>query len=218
MENKKIIDKIRKLMALAGNNPEEHEAIAAALKAQKLMAEHGIQLADVEDDSSESPEIIEARYDFTSGGHSMSKWKWKLASIVAENFRCKIYVIDRKAIVFYGLESDAKIAQEVFVNLYKIGNRLANRLYYRYKKEGRSTKGIMNDYLIGFTDGVGNALGKQCRALMIVTPKEVEEGWELRSAHMGTMRNRLSCGGDAEARAKGKADGESYASQKQLKA
>lgn len=218
MENKKVIDKIRKLMALAENNPEENEAIAAALKAQKLMAEHGIELVDVKDAPDESPEIIEARYDFNSGGHNMSKWKWRLAGIVAQNFRCKIYAVGREAIVFYGLESDVTIAQEVFVSLYKIGNRLANRLYYSYKKEGRSTRGVMNDYLIGFTDGVGSALGKQCKALMIVTPKEVEEGWELMSAHMRTMRNTLSSRGDLEARAKGRADGASYASQKQLNA
>lgn len=39
----KIIKKIEKLFALAGNNPNEKEAEAALLKAQKLMAEYGIE-------------------------------------------------------------------------------------------------------------------------------------------------------------------------------
>ena len=38
----KILEKIEKLLALAGNNPSENEAISAALKAQELMAKYKI--------------------------------------------------------------------------------------------------------------------------------------------------------------------------------
>ena len=47
-KREKILKKIENLLALAGNNPSENEAIAAALKAQELMAKYNIELADIE--------------------------------------------------------------------------------------------------------------------------------------------------------------------------
>ena len=46
---KNIISKIEKLLALAGNNPSEAEAQAALLKAQQLMAEHNLDMAQFEE-------------------------------------------------------------------------------------------------------------------------------------------------------------------------
>lgn len=40
----KILNKIKNLLDLANNNPNENEAIAAALKAQELMAKYNIEL------------------------------------------------------------------------------------------------------------------------------------------------------------------------------
>lgn len=62
----------------------------------------------------------------------------------------------------------------------------------------------MNAFLLGFCDGVKEVLDKQCTALMIVTPKKVEEdfqamisgdGWrtkitKISSNHDGEIRNR----------------------------
>lgn len=42
-----MIDKIRKLLALAGNNPNEEEAATALSKARKLMLEHGVEDKDL---------------------------------------------------------------------------------------------------------------------------------------------------------------------------
>lgn len=55
----KIIEKIRKCLALANNNPSEEEAKAAALMAQKLLAKYNISLVDVEQLEGKSEEIIE---------------------------------------------------------------------------------------------------------------------------------------------------------------
>ena len=48
MTDRSIIDKIAKLLALAGNNPNEHEAASAAAKAQALMQEHDLAAADID--------------------------------------------------------------------------------------------------------------------------------------------------------------------------
>ena len=53
--NKKIIDKIVKLMALSDNNPNEAEALSAKNMAGKLMAEHDIDIQMLSD--AEKPEF-----------------------------------------------------------------------------------------------------------------------------------------------------------------
>ena len=55
MEDKKqIIEKIKKIMALSENNPNQNEAIAAALKAQKLMAKFHIEESELGEELTES--------------------------------------------------------------------------------------------------------------------------------------------------------------------
>lgn len=178
MENKEeILKKIDKLLALAGNNPSENEAISAALKAQELMAKYNIELADVQGTES-GQEIKKEIYTPKKSSHYVSKWKYSLSQIIAKNFCCKTYSLGRDAIVFYGYEKDAKIANQVFGFLFETGNKLADRYYRKCKKEGRETKGILNTYLTGFCAGIKEVLDKQCVALMVIVPKEVEESYK----------------------------------------
>lgn len=44
----KIIERVQKLLALAGNNPNEHEAAAAMEKAHALLAEHNLSMSSIE--------------------------------------------------------------------------------------------------------------------------------------------------------------------------
>lgn len=48
LDMEKIVAKIQKLFALAGNNPSEQEAASALLKAQALLAKYNLSQADVE--------------------------------------------------------------------------------------------------------------------------------------------------------------------------
>lgn len=101
MENKEeILKKIDKLLALAGNNPSENEAISAALKAQALMAKYNIELADVQG-AEYGQEIKKEIYTPKKSSHYVSKWKYSLSQIIAKNFCCKTYSLGRDAIVFY---------------------------------------------------------------------------------------------------------------------
>lgn len=169
----KIIDKIRKILELSKNNPSEEEAKAAALKAQKMMAEYHIEQADL-DGVSDIEEIAESGYMTHKGG----TWKFYLAHIIAKNFRCKTYSSGRRYIVFYGYETDTKIAKEVFEYLYNLGTSLATKEYNKYKAMYGTARGIMNSWYKGFLAGISSVLDKQCTALMIVVPKEVEDSYE----------------------------------------
>lgn len=210
----KIIEKIKNLLDLANNNPNENEAIAAALKAQELMAKYNIEF-DQLDDKKETREIVEEVY-YQSGKHEMRKWKIGLASIIAENFRCKVYFINTQDVVFYGYKEDAKIALQVFTYLYEIGNKFAVRYYNKCKKEGKETRGVMNTYLVGFRDGVAEVLQKQCTALMIVTPKEVTESFDEMTKGWKTTTSKLRMSGDSGAYSNGKSDGRDMATARSI--
>lgn len=181
--NEKILEKIKNLLDLANHNPNENEAIAAALKAQELMAKYDVELEQL-DEKAETREIVKEVYRQT-GKHEMKKWKWGLAGIIAKNFRCKYFALNKSDVVFYGYKEDAKIALQVFTYLYEIGNKFAVRKYNETKKQGLSTQGVMNTYLVGFRDGVRSVLEKQCTALMIVTPKEVTDSYEVIARSFG---------------------------------
>ena len=211
----KIINKIKNLLDLSNNNPNEHEAIAAALKAQELMAKYNVELAQLEDAPADHELVEETFYEGSS--HNVKTWKYGLARTVANNFRCKYYIVNNKHIVFYGYKEDAKIALDVFTYLYKTGNKLANRFYNKIKKEGGNTKGVLNTYLAGFRDGVKSAFEKQCTALMIVTPKEVDEGFEILTAGFGRKTHKLkTLSNNHVAYNEGKIDGKAMAGSKAL--
>ena len=210
----KILNKIKNLLDLANNNPNENEAIAAVLKAQELMAKYNIEL-DQLDDKKETREIVKEVY-YQSGKHEMKKWKIGLAAIIAQNFRCKTYFLGGQDVVFYGFKEDAKIALEVFTYLYEIGNKFAVRYYNKCKKEGKETRGVMNTYLVGFRDGVAEVLEKQCTALMIVTPKEVTESYDEMSKGWKKMKSTLRLSGDTSAYSNGKSDGKDMATARSI--
>ena len=209
-----IIAKIQKLLNLADNNSNENEAIAAALKAQEMMAKYHIEL-DQLDSKKESHEITQEIY-WASDKHDMKKWKAGFATIVANNFRCKTYFLNGKNVVFYGYKDDAKIALNVFKFLYEAGNKFAVRYYNQCKKEGKETRGVMNTYLIGFREGIASVLEKQCVALMVITPQEVKDSFAEMSAGWGKITSTIRASEDHEARERGRRDGKDIATARSI--
>lgn len=203
MTEDKILNKIKNLFDLANNNPNEHEALAATLKAQQLMAKYHIDAAAL--DGNEQPEFFHAIYR-NSEKHEMKKWKLRLAPIVAKNFCCKFY-ISGTSMVFFGYKKDAEIAKEVFGFLYAAGNKGAVKCYNEYRKSGKSTKGVMNTYLMGFADGIKKELDKQCTALMVVIPKEVENEFATMTAGWKSKNSSMNMRYDADTYSQGFADG-----------
>ena len=213
MTMEKIIEKIKKLLAMTEENgASENEAMIAALKAQKLMAEYNLTIADIGDGEEKNQTIVKERCDAGKG----DKWKYTLADIVAKNFCCKTYVVDRRYIVFYGYEKDAKIATDVFKFLFNTGNKLADRCYYEYYKKGENTRGVKNTYLAGFSQGISEVLGRQCTALMLVIPKEVNESYMEMSKNFGHMKTNFHMNYDVKAYEQGRTDGRSTANARSI--
>lgn len=206
----KIMERIKKLLEITtANGATENEATTAALKAQKLMAEYDIELADIEDRDA-TPEIVKLQTDCGEG----NKWKYRLHNIIAQNFRCKSYFVGKRYAIFYGFKQDAEIASQVFNFLYKTGNRLGDKAYNEYYAEHGSAPGVRNGYLAGFCQGINEVLGKQCRALMIVTPKEVTDGFTEMAMNWGVITDTLR--GTKAMYDRGVADGRAVANSRSI--
>lgn len=212
----KVILTIKKVLELSKNNPSEAEAKAAALKAQELLAKYHIDMKEVEDvDVDKVENIEEVTVDVPA-----KKWKYRLATIVAENFRCKHFYYGKGTVVFYGHETDANVAAETFKYLFDMGNRGAGREVDRVFGLTGTSRGVYNSYVSGFCEGVKSALDEQCTALMLVIPTDVVESYDERASKMRTLNLRgVSRGYDSEcanAYNKGRVDGHSVAGKKKL--
>lgn len=173
----RIIEKIKKLLALADNNSSEAEAIAAALKAQKLIAEYDIAKDEIY--TKESREVVEV----DSSKYSRKQWRRRLAHTVAKNFRCQhLYceVYDNEdhwklkgKDKFIGYKQDAQAAKLVYDKLVEIGEARCKEAKQEAKIIYGTCEGVTATFLSGFITGVASELEKQSQALMIVTPKDV---------------------------------------------
>ena len=171
-DNSKVLEKIKKLFELANNNPCAEEAQAAALKAHELMAQYDVSAEEVENTDLEKPaeEIDKSVVEVGA-----KKYKYPLAHVVADNFKCKMYLNGKSRIVFYGHKTDAHIAAETFRFLFNMANKLGNKLYREARSAGRNTENIYNSCVMGFIAGVRDALAEQSKALMVVVPEDVKE-------------------------------------------
>ena len=192
MNRDDVIKRIRKLFALAEGKANRNESIAAALKAQELIAEYNVEDFEIAD---EAEPIIEAVSDI-----GVSKeWRKRLAKVVAENFRCKNFFYGKyasqKRIVFLGYSMDANAAKITYEHLFKIGDRLARKAARDSFKEYGTSYGVYNTFALGFVGGVASELEKQSQALMIVCPPKVKEAYEEMTFIGGVEKDRLKLNG-----------------------
>lgn len=219
MDQETLTVRIKKLLALSSSDFEA-EARAALLKAQELMEEHGISMAQVGSTNTERDEfgsIAEGAVD--KGSKTIASWQKRLARVVAENFRCRIffrsYRTYERDIMVYGLKQDVEVAQEV-INFALLSARNNWQKYKkaRERREGKMpsrahTEALKNDYMRAFTQGVKEAFEKQVREKAIVltldprVPKYAKEKLNL-TIESNRAQKTLH---DADAHASGYQDG-----------
>ena len=172
-ERQNIIEKILKLMAkTVDRGATEAEAISAALAAQKMMNDYNIEQSELH----WTEELI---VDKECEIGSKTSFYGSLAATIAPNFRCKVYAEKdfkgKNHVHFYGYEQDVDIVMITFTHLFTLGNRLANRKCREIRKTYGTSEGVYNNFAAGFIGGVQTELEKQSKALLIITPKEVED-------------------------------------------
>ena len=202
MTTEQVIEKIKKALALSQNNPNEHEAKAALLHAQKLMAKYNVsvEMTEGEESIAYAQEKCVHRYD--------AAYRKPLAQVIADNFRCKFFYQGGK-VVFFGRAVDARIAKEAFEYAYEFAMREGNKLENKAYAEYGTARGVHSSYTAGFIVGLKEALEAQCRALIIVTPQDVKDEFKNMSKNWGTARGgfRLNGSFDRDAYQQGHHDG-----------
>ena len=131
--NQRLIDKIRKLLAL-GTSSNEHEAAAAVAKAQELMFAYNLSVEDLVE--RKASEVGERQTDI----NLLVTWQMRLASAVATSSLCCIFVIEQARIigglytmkrdrktVFVGRDYDTEMAEIILSWLIGELNRLSNQ-------------------------------------------------------------------------------------------
>lgn len=165
MTNEKILNKIQKLLALAGNNPSENEAKAAMLKAQELMRDYHIENPETITEDT----VITVFYDL--GEIKKSDFVLMLAALISKNFRSKMAHYGQK-VFFIGFDADAKCAMEVFV--YVLNFAISSHRNFFTKCAYTATAN--QDWWYGFLVGLNLAFNsRKGYELMVQIPQKVIE-------------------------------------------
>lgn len=151
----KVIDKIEKLLALAGSD-NENEAKSAMMKARELMAKYEIKREQLHEGQEEERAIVH----YTSPPFR-DDWCKMIASVIADNFRSRVISSSRRGsggayrLKFFGYDEDAEICINIFNYAVKvIRNRFAT-LRAIYADAGRKfERNEKMNYVEGFCYGL----------------------------------------------------------------
>lgn len=207
-----VVEKIKKLLALSESS-NENEAKLSMLKAQELLVKHKLSIKEVKEYNITNISIKEkvSNISFRQG-----KWKAQLGSIIAEKFGCYQYFKrgTSRTIAFFGKEEDVIVCNIVLEYAVSCISSTVRRLRYQYSKDGYSTKGLENDYALGFIVGLKKAFDKQKAenqewGLVLVKDVEVVKAYE-NINFKGSINTNTSFQGYGEAYKQGKEDGEKF--------
>lgn len=197
MTRERIIERVRKLLALS-NSSNEHEAALAAAHAQRLLAEHNLAMSELEmqEEGAGEAELLVAR--------TVSKWLSSLFATVANAFDCFPIVTttpSNSRLRFIGVGEDPGVAACTLEYLVKELRRLASG----YQRQLEARGGRLNpadrqrvrlSYLLGAVHGVRQAMLEQqtrtpttSTALVPVKDALIKQ---YRDEHFGSLRTRRS--------------------------
>lgn len=197
MTRERIIERVRKLLALS-NSSNEHEAALAAAHAQRLLAEHNLAMSELEmqEEGAGEVELQVAR--------TVPKWLSSLFATVANAFDCFPIVTTTPAcsrLRFIGVGDDPGVAACTLEYLMKELRRLAS-LYLRIQDNkavrlsATSRERVRSSYLLGGVHGVRQAMQAQkaqtpttSTALVPVKDALIRQ---YREEHLGQLRTRRS--------------------------
>jgi hypothetical protein len=168
VETPPIIEKIKKLLALA-NSSNEHEAALAAGHAQRLLSEHNLAIADIvaahRPDSADKVE--------TAASKILPKWLRHLSAGVSSAFDCQaIHHPATGKLTFIGVGADVHIAAYTFTYL----DRTVRTLCSSYMKANvsstmvnRHREMMRQSYFLGAVSTINSRLREQKKQTPVTT-------------------------------------------------
>lgn len=111
MDKKKVLDKIKKCLALS-KSANEYEAAQALRQAQALMEKYEVNAVDIA-----LSEVSEQKVD-RKMAFKLANWQWRVANMIADVFGCQSYQRG-KTMMFYGIGNRAEISAYAFDVVYR---------------------------------------------------------------------------------------------------
>lgn len=176
-----IRDKIKKLLALA-TSPNENEAKAALLKAKKLMMDHKISEAEVQDLNEQ--ELIHLQCDnirWTTDSGEI--WITSLVDLIADNHLCSCSWFTPKGkrthiLYIHGIGTDVELCKSVIE--YAVGFVRGRIKIEQRRRVTSDPKAVATSYARGFILGMELMYDEQKDehpewGLVVSKPQEVDE-------------------------------------------
>lgn len=197
MTRERVIERVRKLLALSSSS-NEHEAALAAAHAQRLLSEHNLAMSELEVQQQGAGEVE------LHLARTVAKWISSLFATVASAFDCMPVVTteaSRSRLRFIGVGEDPEVAACTLEFLISELRRLASAyLAGLDQAQGKLTTShrqkVRNSYLLGGAFGVAEALRRQkastpttSTALVPVKDALIKEYC---SQNFGQLQNRRS--------------------------
>ena len=205
MTREKVIDKIKKLLALSQSD-NEHEAAFAASKAQELLDKENVRISEVEGVS--GSEISE--YLVKEKGRFMS-WEMQLFAKLAKTMDCFPYVETNRAVkmrrlMVAGYKQDVEVLNYLREYVSKSILRLVSRALKEQKTDPawnrKRTMAFKNAFGVGASTRVCEMIDAQrrerlsrdvtCRDLIVARGLAVQD-WVVKNLNLGKGKHRRVC-------------------------
>jgi hypothetical protein len=167
----KIIERVRKLLELANNNTNVHEAANAAAQAQVLMSRFEIGEAMLGAETDTIEEQIEADVLY-AGGNKASTWRGQLAVPLCEVNSCGVYRSGGDLRIF-GRPSDASKVRYLFAYVAREIERLCKEAAAERGAPGRTW---CNSFKLGASSEIGRRLREADREARAAMKREADAG------------------------------------------
>ena len=161
-EKESVLKRIQKLLQMSTENgASENEAMLAADKAQKLLQEHNLSIADIKEDSQVEPmesEDVEVDRDL---------WKGYIRNATAKLYFCSTYSTMKldthykrvKVITFVGRKSNRMVATEMCKYFINTVERLADEEF----REVPGSRAAINKMAHAFKQGAASKLSSRLK-------------------------------------------------------
>jgi len=161
MSKEKILDKIKKILALSSNNPSEAEAAHAATIAKEMLDKYNFSMLDLE--TNQNDDIEECSLYFGIGKEE--SWIIQLMKTLTYHFDCKCHYEDlsffekgkiKWSIV--GYQTDLEIFEYTYIYLRRMIEKMSANIR---KLNPKITKKYLISYLYGIVIEIDNNLYKE---------------------------------------------------------
>lgn len=224
MNSSKVISKVKKLLRLANGTDFEDEAFVAMLKAQEMLLDTGLTMAEIGDIDDDEPVKRVDRKEVDDGCRSLRRWKIQVSKPICDNFRVTLLIQPYPGwngkkgcnrLLLLGLEQDVEVCKEVLLFAFGAFNRCFKRFLNGWKAERgvakverRVSEALRNDYLHGFVGGLRQKFQEQVEAKALVLTQDAMVKRELDKMNLGKeLRFRYTRMHDPDAYRNGFEDG-----------